>query len=83
VGTSTGVALAANHERSYALFVNNSDTVIWLRLGEDAVANQGIRLNATGGSYEMSAQTGNLYGGAVNAISSGSTKVLLVTEATG
>jgi hypothetical protein len=82
VGTGSTLALAANHERSYALFVNDSDTVIWLRLGEAAVANEGIRLNATGGNFEMSPQLGNLYGGVVNAISSGSSKNLLVLEAT-
>ena len=64
-----------------ALLVNDSDTAIYLKLGADAVANQGIRLNANGGSYEMSRLHGNLYVGASNAIH-GSTgnKVLLVTE---
>lgn len=81
VATSSGVALAANGDRKYALFINDSDTTIYLYLGDTAVANQGIRLNANGGSFEMSAMNGNLYVGAVNAIHAGTgSKTLLVTE---
>ncbi len=78
VQTSSGVALAANVDRTYALFVNDSDTNIYLRLGEAAVANEGIRLNANGGSYEINLQ--NLYRGAVYAIASSADKNLMVTE---
>lgn len=81
VTTTSSTALAANANRKTALLVNDSDTVIYLKLGATAVANQGIRLNASGGSYEMSAALGNLYLGAINAIhGSTGTKVLLVTE---
>ncbi len=80
--TTTAAVVAANATRSYLLVINDSDTVIYLGLGVAAVANQGIRLNANGGSYEMSAQYGNLYRGAVNSIHGGSgDKTLLVTEA--
>jgi hypothetical protein len=80
--TSTATALAENHARRSALFVNDSDTVIYLRIdGASAVVNQGIRLNALGGMWEMSEQLGNLNRGVVNMIAaSGSSKVLLVTE---
>ena len=44
-------ALALNHERMYAMFINDSTNVIYLRLGETAIANEGIRLNSAGGSY--------------------------------
>lgn len=81
VTTSTAAALAANLERKYALLVNDSDTTIYIKLGAAAVLNEGIRLNANGGSYEMSAALGNLVHVAINAIHGGTgNKVLLVTE---
>lgn len=79
--TASGAALASNANRLYALVVNDSDTTIYIKLGADAVANQGIRLNAYGGAYEMSKKLGNLYTGAINCIhASTGNKVLLVTE---
>lgn len=81
ITTASGVALAANTSRKYALFINDSDTVIYLMVSAAAVANQGIRLNANGGSYEMSHALGNLDTRVVNAIHGGSgNKVLLVAE---
>jgi phage gp45-like len=81
VTTSSSIALASNGDRVYALFINDSDTVIYLSLGATAVVNQGIRINANGGSYEMSEKAGNLYMGVIYAIHGGSgTKKLLVTE---
>ena len=80
IAVTTTVALAANASRLYALFVNDSSEEIYIKLGVAAVLNQGIRLNAYGGSYEMSKQIGNLYIGAVNGICTSGTKALLVTE---
>lgn len=80
IGNTTTTALAANASRVYALLVNDSDEVIYIKLGAAAVLNQGIRLNASGGSYEMSRQVGNLYTGAINAICASGSKKLLVTE---
>lgn len=76
------VVLTENENRVYALFINDSDTTVYLNLGAAAAVNEGIRLNANGGSYEMSGQAGNLYTGAVNANHGGGAvdKVLLVTE---
>ena len=80
-GAASGALLAANANRIYALLINDSDTNVYIKLGAAAVLNQGIRLNANGGSYEMSLELGNLYRGAVNGIAaSGSGKVVLVTE---
>lgn len=74
-------ALPANARAVYRLFVNDSVNVMYLMLGAAAAANQGIRLNANGGSYEMSKKTGNLYKGAVNAIAAvAGPSTLLVTE---
>ncbi len=81
VTVATGAVLAANVNRLYSLLVNDSDTTIYIGLGAAAVVNQGIRLNANGGSYEMSALHGNLYTGVINGIHSGvGNKVLLTTE---
>lgn len=80
IGVATTAALAANANRKYALIINDSDTVIYLKIGAAAVLNEGIRLNAQGGSYEMSVGYGNLDTRAINAISSVAAKVLLVTE---
>ncbi|MFA4854188.1 MAG: hypothetical protein WC616_02425 [Candidatus Omnitrophota bacterium] len=80
VGVATGAALALNANRLYALLVNDSDTAIYIKLGVAAALNQGIRINANGGSYEISKELGNLYTGAINAISSLANKTLLVTE---
>ncbi|MHB1132995.1 MAG: hypothetical protein ACYC4L_11460 [Chloroflexota bacterium] len=68
VATGSTAALAANTNRLYALFVNDSDTPIYLALGAAAVVDEGIRLNQLGGAYEMTKKEGNLYSGAVNAI---------------
>lgn len=81
VATTTAASIAANANRKYLLLVNDSDTVIYLGLGTAAVLNKGIRLNALGGSYEMSFLLGNLFTGAVNAIHGGTgTKNLMMTE---
>lgn len=81
VATSTTVVIAANPARKYLLLVNDSDAVVYIRLGEAAVLNEGIRLNAAGGSYEMSFKNGDLFTGAVNGIHGGAgTKDILVTE---
>lgn len=83
VSTSTQAALAANAARRYALLINDSDTDIYIKFGAAAVANQGIRLNAAGGSHEMNITLGNLYLGAINAIHGGTgTKTLLILEGT-
>ena len=80
IGATTTVALASNANRLYALLVNDSNEVIYLKLGADAVLNQGIRLNASGGNYAMSKKLGNLYTGAINGICASGGKVLLVLE---
>ena len=81
VTTSTGEALAANTSRRWLLIENDSDTAIYCKVGVAAVLNQGIRLNANGGSWELSPRLGNYNTGAVNCIHGGTgNKVLLVTE---
>ena len=83
MGTSTAAVLAASSDRKYALIINDSDTVVYLKLGAAAVANEGIRLTAIGGSFEMSPQIGNLDQRAINGIiGSGSGKVVVVSQGT-
>jgi len=82
--TSSTTMLAANANAISRLFVNDSDTVIYLNFGGTAAVNTGVRLAAAGtvhSVYEMSLKKGNLYRGAVTGIHGGSgNKVLLVTE---
>jgi len=81
VTTTSTLALAANNARRYAIFINDSDTTMYLKLGSAAEVYRGIRLNANGGAYEMSAEFGNLYLGPVYVIHGGyNYKILLVTE---
>lgn len=78
VQVATTVVLAANPRRADAVFVNDSNTEIYLARGNDAVMNAGIRLNANGGSYEINRN--NLFLGAINAIATGGDKNLTVSE---
>ncbi len=78
---STGEALALNGGRVSALFVNDGTSTIWIAINQAAVANEGIRLNANGGSYYITDKgQGNLDREAVNCITASATVVLLVTE---
>lgn len=78
VGIASTAVLAANANRRFATFVNDSANTIWLCMAAAAVINTGIRLNANGGSYEIN-QT-NLYTGQVTAIAAGAGSNLCVTE---
>lgn len=81
IGVASSQAIAANDNRSYLLLVNDSNAVIYINVtGGTAVLNEGIRLNAAGGNYEMSARNGNLDPRAVNAITTDAGKNLLLTE---
>lgn len=80
VGSSDTVVLTANGGRAYAVFVNDSDETIFLALGTLAVINEGIRLNANGGNYEIKKE--NLWVGEVSAICASGSKNLTVTEST-
>lgn len=77
---TSAAALAANNARKYALIVNDGGVTVYLNLGGTAVASEGIRLNADGGSYEISRDSGNLFSGAINGITSSGTATVLVTE---
>lgn len=79
--TSTSAAvLAVNNDRKYALVVNDGSATVYLNLGATAVANQGVRVNANGGSYEISREAGNLTGVVINGITASGTATMLITE---
>jgi hypothetical protein len=78
VSTTSTAILSANVGRVYSQITNDSDTIIYLGIGEDAVMNEGIRLSASGGLYEITPD--NLFIGAVNAICSTTSKSVLVIE---
>lgn len=81
VTTKTTVIISANPSRKWLLLVNDSDTPIWVNLGAAAKIHEGIRINANGGSLELSSVHDCLYLGAVNGMhASANNKVMLVTE---
>ncbi len=77
--TSTA-GLATNPGRISALLINDSTQTVWLAINQVAVANEGIRLNANGGSYYLTNADGNLDLEAINCIVASGTGLLLVTE---
>jgi hypothetical protein len=80
VANTSTLVLAANPDRRYAVFTNDSDSPIYLAIWHTAVAHTGIRLNPNGGSYEIDFK--NYYVGDVTAIhdSGSGTKKLCVQE---
>lgn len=82
-GTTAIQVLAANPRRKKAIFVNNSDTTIFLFKGHpgSCALNAGMRLNAAGGSWEETPDVlGYFWRGPFSAITSAATKNLVVTE---
>ncbi len=80
VGTTTTAVLAANGARLWALIENDSDETIYIKIGAEAVMNEGIGINASGSSFEMGGKLGNLNSGAINGICATGGKLVLVTE---
>ncbi len=75
LAANTPVLIAkGNSKRGYGVFVNNSDSLITLILGEidKGDIDEGIPLNP-GGSFEITLI--NLYKGAISAISSSAAKI--------
>ena len=76
VGATSTTVLTANGNRNWAIFINDSDEVIYLSLEDAAVKNKGIRLNANGGSFELT--NDNNFKGAIFAICTSGNKNLCV-----
>jgi len=75
VGNTSTSVLSANANRALAILVNDSDEEIYVYYGATAVINEGIRLNAEGGSVVE-----DNYTGVITAICSSGSKNLTVTE---
>ena len=75
--TSITVLSAGGGGRQYAKITNDSAYVVYLALGSTATANSGIRLSASGGTYEIDST--NLYVGTIKAIYTTSTISTLFT----
>ena len=80
VGSRSVQVLGENKARVSALFINDSDDIIYLRFGATAVVNEGIRINGFGGSYELTIQSGTMIPDVVNAVSAESNLNLLILE---
>lgn len=87
--TTTVIAIGQNTlvlnelpSRSYALFVNDSSNAIYLNFttASTTARSYTVRLNSSGGSYEMLGGERNIYTGVIYA-SSSATSNLTVTEA--
>ncbi len=81
VTTTSTEVLAANTVRRWALIINDSDVVVYCKVGLAAVLNEFLRLNANGGSFEISNALENYNSAAINCIHGGTgNKVILVAE---
>lgn len=78
VAAKSEQVLAARTSRVTAVFINDSDEVIYMALGTTAEMNKGIRLNPNGGSYEINLT--NMYEGAIYAICASGGKNLCIQE---
>lgn len=78
VGAATTEVLAENQNRMHVVLVNDSSQVMYLAFGADAVIGSGVRLNASGGSYEITPD--NLYNGEIDAICAGGQANMTILE---
>ncbi len=78
VGTTSTSVLATSGDRDWVVITNDSDETIYLALGSAAVLNKGIRLNANGGSLEISFDCPFI--GQINAICASGSKNLCVFQ---
>lgn len=80
IGTDSRLVFEANLKRLGAIMVNDSDTPIYLALGDGPAAlNSGIRINANGGAYEISVFN-NPWLGQIHAIAAAAAKNLCYQE---
>lgn len=78
VATTSTVTLTAKSNRTFVILENISDTAIDCKFGADAVASEGVRLYANGGSLLLDAKYPTI---SLSCIHAGTgTKSLLVTE---
>lgn len=78
IGSDSTAVVVANPSRMHLVLVNDSTQTMYLGLGAAAVIGSGIRLNASGGSFEISET--NLYCGAINAITASGQANITIAE---
>jgi hypothetical protein len=79
VGPAASVVIVnPNAARMSLDIVNDGASAVYLSLGKVAVAGNGIRLNSSGGSFEINST--NLYTGTVTAITLSGTTSLTIME---
>lgn len=78
VGAATTEIVATNPNRMHLVLVNDSTQVMYLAFGADAVIGSGVRLNASGGSYEMTPE--NLFTAEIDAICAGGQANITILE---
>jgi len=80
-GVTSAICLPANKARKQAIFINDSDTTLYITKGAAVALNAGIRLNNSGGTYiDTPDSLGYLWVGAWSVISSAANKNLIVIE---
>lgn len=79
-GASSGVALAKNPLRRYAIIYNLGTVNVFLAVNHAAVSGQGILIQPNGGWYELT--DANLSHQVINCIAASSTAVLSILEGT-
>lgn len=80
--SASGDMLASNASRKYALLTNIGSVDVYLKINATAVANQGILLQAYGGTYEISPTNNNFTTAVIRGITASGTATVLVTEGT-
>lgn len=78
VGIVSSVLLNPNESRQSATITNDGVRAVYLAFGSTATTNQGIRLNASGGAYEINMH--NMYTGTVAAITTTGTVSCCIME---
>jgi len=78
VGSGTTVILTANADRKIARIINDSNEIIYLAEGASAIMNEGTRLNANGGTYEINSTA--LHKSAINGICTSGGKNVTILE---
>ena len=84
VNTTSTKLLAKNSDRKYALLVNISDEVVFIKIGNtmSALLNEGIPVGPNRGFFEMSPHYGSLSQEDIYGVCETGGKLVLVTEAT-
>lgn len=76
--STSGILVATSTGRQYLAIVNDSANTVYLGLGVTAVGGTGIRLNATGGTYEITQEA--LFTGVINCIASSTSHMTILSK---